>query len=115
SCVRGWFFFFSSRRRHTRFSRDWSSDVCSSDLAIPKSDSTDFGTDGSYKVCVKLVDAATNDTYGASSAFTLDTEAPTVDVGSGRSEERRVGRECRSGGWRQDDNAYMMGRVKDDK
>src|SRR6266511_2957938 len=28
------FFFFSSRRRHTRFSRDWSSDVCSSDLGI---------------------------------------------------------------------------------
>src|SRR5436309_2518902 len=27
-------FFFSSRRRHTRFSRDWSSDVCSSDLAV---------------------------------------------------------------------------------
>src|SRR5690606_40121143 len=25
--------FYSSRRRHTRFSRDWSSDVCSSDLA----------------------------------------------------------------------------------
>src|SRR5690606_39549094 len=30
-------FFFSSRRRHTRFSRDWSSDVCSSDsqLGVP--------------------------------------------------------------------------------
>src|SRR5690606_41163583 len=28
-------FFFSSRRRHTIFSRDWSSDVCSSDLGIP--------------------------------------------------------------------------------
>src|SRR5690606_41134396 len=27
-------FFFSSRRRHTRFSRDWSSDVCSSDLKV---------------------------------------------------------------------------------
>src|SRR5690606_2354114 len=27
-------FVFSSRRRHTRFSRDWSSDVCSSDLAL---------------------------------------------------------------------------------
>src|SRR5690606_40685264 len=27
-------FFFSSRRRHTRFSRDWSSDVCSSDLVV---------------------------------------------------------------------------------
>src|SRR5690606_40718251 len=30
-------FFFSSRRRHTRFSRDWSSDVCSSDLAGARS------------------------------------------------------------------------------
>src|SRR5687768_14471551 len=29
------FFFFSSRRRHTRCSRDWSSDVCSSDLGTP--------------------------------------------------------------------------------
>src|SRR2546422_9171502 len=29
------FFFFSSRRRHTRCSRDWSSDVCSSDLSTP--------------------------------------------------------------------------------
>src|SRR6478752_7798235 len=28
-------FFFSSRRRHTRCSRDWSSDVCSSDLPTP--------------------------------------------------------------------------------
>src|SRR5437870_13800795 len=37
-------FFFSSRRRHTRWPRDWSSDVCSSDLAMsplpdPKSSS----------------------------------------------------------------------------
>src|SRR2546422_8449803 len=31
------FFFFSSRRRHTRCSRDWSSDVCSSDLKLPES------------------------------------------------------------------------------
>src|SRR5256885_5726048 len=30
---RGVFFFFSSRRRHTRLQGDWSSDVCSSDLA----------------------------------------------------------------------------------
>src|SRR5438093_6620116 len=30
-CV-AWFFFFSSRRRHTRLVSDWSSDVCSSDL-----------------------------------------------------------------------------------
>src|SRR5436305_6950511 len=32
------FFFFSSRRRHTRCGRDWSSDVCSSDLALWTSD-----------------------------------------------------------------------------
>src|SRR2546429_9055083 len=31
-CSAIFFFFFSSRRRHTRCSRDWSSDVCSSDL-----------------------------------------------------------------------------------
>src|SRR3712207_1038676 len=31
--VQSLFFFFSSRRRHTRYWRDWSSDVCSSDLA----------------------------------------------------------------------------------
>src|SRR3712207_1971148 len=29
-----WIFFFSSRRRHTRYWRDWSSDVCSSDLRV---------------------------------------------------------------------------------
>src|SRR5687768_18280094 len=33
-CGRGVCFFFSSRRRHTRCSRDWSSDVCSSDLVL---------------------------------------------------------------------------------
>src|SRR3989440_4618628 len=32
------FFFFSSRRRHTRSDRDWSSDVCSSDLVVSRSD-----------------------------------------------------------------------------
>src|SRR3712207_9177681 len=34
-CVMWFFFFFSSRRRHTRYWRDWSSDVCSSDLHVP--------------------------------------------------------------------------------
>src|SRR2546422_7833927 len=34
-CLVCFFFFFSSRRRHTRCSRDWSSDVCSSDLGVP--------------------------------------------------------------------------------
>src|SRR5690606_40157028 len=36
-----WKLFFSSRRRHTRFSRDWSSDVCSSDLGTDTSGNGD--------------------------------------------------------------------------
>src|SRR5690606_20981608 len=36
-------FFFSSRRRHTRFSRDWSSDVCSSDLIAEDVDDSGLG------------------------------------------------------------------------
>src|SRR5439155_3546177 len=40
-----WLFFFSSRRRHTRWPRDWSSDVCSSDLV----DATEVvQTDGTF-------------------------------------------------------------------
>src|SRR5687768_17764513 len=37
-------FFFSSRRRHTRCSRDWSSDVCSSDLAAAPTSPTAWST-----------------------------------------------------------------------
>src|SRR5690606_40602634 len=40
-------FFFSSRRRHTRFSRDWSSDVCSSDLV-----ETDIASEFRYRAPV---------------------------------------------------------------
>src|SRR5207253_4363296 len=66
------FFFFSSRRRHTRWPRDWSSDVCSSDLAP----------------------------HGfASSRCSVSFRVSLSDsrrVASRRSEERRVGKECRS-------------------
>ena len=36
------FFFFSSRRRHTRYWRDWSSDVCSSDLQVLQNENQAF-------------------------------------------------------------------------
>src|SRR6266704_5237902 len=39
------FFFFSSRRRHTRSKRDWSSDVCSSDLAGGRKEGLDDADD----------------------------------------------------------------------
>src|SRR5947209_20105615 len=67
-------FFFSSRRRHTRYWRDWSSDVCSSDLVA---------LDGS------TVERNVADILAA---------GPVVLVlsASDRSEERRVGKECRS-------------------
>src|SRR5215813_15067737 len=43
------FFFFSSRRRHTRCGRDWSSDVCSSDLpALVRRMMADLGDKTAY-------------------------------------------------------------------
>src|SRR5206468_8897044 len=67
------FFFFSSRRRHTRSDRDWSSDVCSSDLEAPMDD---------------LLRALR--TVAAGGQYVDPVLAGT------RSEERRVGKECRS-------------------
>src|SRR5205085_7878011 len=80
------FFFFSSRRRHTRFDCDWSSDVCSSDL---NSSPAAAYTLNNLKLAwarteMKLVEWDTQ----------RDQPGPEV-----RSEERRVGKECRSRGW----------------
>src|SRR5690348_18380944 len=72
-------FFFSSRRRHTRWTGDWSSDVCSSDLSRAAQ------IEGKYPIRAEL--PATPGFEGA---------GVVVD----RSEERRVGKECRSR-WRQ--------------
>src|SRR2546430_7300776 len=89
-------FFFSSRRRHTRFDCDWSSDVCSSDLtrvqphrdieimsgltgifldpSLPKEEQ-----EGPARTSKILIDATRYDAKDFA-----------------RSEERRVGKECRS-------------------
>src|SRR5439155_9626881 len=68
------FFFFSSRRRHTRWPRDWSSDVCSSDL--PETISCP-----AQQVCRRF----------SPQAFLTEVRRTFP-----RSEERRVGKECRS-------------------
>src|SRR5215217_9185668 len=53
------FFFFSSRRRHTRYWRDWSSDVCSSDLEAGMSKATFYEHFRNKEECIlALFDAA---------------------------------------------------------
>src|SRR5258707_11623113 len=87
------FFFFSSRRRHTRYWRDWSSDVCSSDLPT--------GRTGSASLCYPDTLDRIFALRGSSLLVYSIREQlwrPLEDfpVPAGRSEERRVGKECRS-------------------
>src|SRR2546422_3818571 len=85
------FFFFSSRRRHTRCSRDWSSDVCSSDLEYDRSvEQLQEGRKGLelYRGLVERV--ARQVTMGKAQVERMQAEVKA------RSEERRVGKECRS-------------------
>src|SRR5690349_24046351 len=86
------FFFFSSRRRHTRSLRDWSSDVCSSDLG-GYSTILDEGAALTQRNSVNFTGAGIS---CVDNAGTSRTDC-TVSNGSGyRSEERRVGKEWRS-------------------
>src|SRR5690606_41136185 len=99
---------FSSRRRHTRFSRDWSSDVCSSDLRV-NGGTLLFDTNNYVDI---------NDTFTATASHAVvptsgqprnlgfheyesSVDVFTTVVGSTdkRSEERRVGKECRARVW----------------
>src|SRR5205085_7851155 len=74
--------FFSSRRRHTRFDCDWSSDVCSSDLCSSKKD-----TARSSRHAIAIVDKSFDEGRAKRWLTFLHNH---------RSEERRVGKECRS-------------------
>src|SRR3989454_9322158 len=80
------FFFFSSRRRHTRLQGDWSSDVCSSDLR----DRTERMSQALRRRPLGVVDAHADTPPGGAIRTVRNT---TRDR---RSEERRVGKECRS-------------------
>src|SRR2546429_1422928 len=90
-------FFFSSRRRHTRCSRDWSSDVCSSDLGKLWSQPPGVRVDEVREAATKASHVADrNNRVGCDLA--LDRQVGFMDLGEleMRSEERRVGKECRS-------------------
>src|SRR5690606_40743298 len=83
-------FFFSSRRRHTRFSRDWSSDVCSSDLRRCEWLQTRrCALESRYGCNARSLFRGTRRCRGQIQAETPASHPP-------RSEERRVGKECRS-------------------
>src|SRR2546430_9133916 len=89
------FFFFSSRRRHTRFDCDWSSDVCSSDLALfPRVDTLPgIGPDTVPDAADAFADAAPQLAQNAEEETEEFLEGAELED---RSEERRVGKECRS-------------------
>src|SRR5690606_40851647 len=91
------FFFFSSRRRHTRFSRDWSSDVCSSDLngSIISMPPLPEISSSAVAARTKLYFIPSR-SYKWLNAAMRDTRHPPASL---RSEERRVGKECRSLRW----------------
>src|SRR5260221_9443702 len=89
------FFFFSSRRRHTRSLCDWSSDVCSSDLE------SQAGASGADLPEILNNVAVARARQGKSAAAQADLRRaadldPDEDDYPFRSEERRVGKECRS-------------------
>src|SRR2546421_1435795 len=87
------FFFFSSRRRHTRSDRDWSSDVCSSDLTTQAAQV--LGYTLSKFLGIKVV-AEMEPRRRAACVVGLIACALAALLLFGRSEERRVGKECRS-------------------
>src|SRR5205814_6925170 len=96
-------FFFSSRRRHTRCLSDWSSDVCSSDLLFVALHGEHFDAHNFLEDVAKA---------GAAGAIVSQNPPPDLPENlailratdslvayqnlAARSEERRVGKECRS-------------------
>src|SRR5256885_7099742 len=90
-------FFFSSRRRHTRLQGDWSSDVCSSDLPVrftPISSSSCFN--GFETTTIKDADLIDSFSHSLSQGEKRTGSQYSATQFSERSEERRVGKECRS-------------------
>src|SRR2546429_1078866 len=91
-------FFFSSRRRHTRCSRDWSSDVCSSDLEEAGLRLGLIALAIGLPLALGAAQLLRHQLAGISPFDPLSFVAVTMCVLTAliRSEERRVGKECRS-------------------
>src|SRR5690606_39943217 len=96
----------SSRRRHTRFSRDWSSDVCSSDLNIHKRYKFILGLGKDVftlsvgillaQLIPLLLQPFLKRVFDVEVFGTYDVFLKTFSILVSRSEERRVGKDCSS-------------------
>src|SRR5437660_9695354 len=80
-------FFFSSRRRHTRWPRDWSSDVCSSDLQEEIAEAQ-FAAGANHQIQIRQM-----------ARIEMAVDGLLINLQMVRSEERRVGKECRCRWW----------------
>src|SRR5205807_7883832 len=96
----------SSRRRHTRLQGDWSSDVCSSDLGgsgdvpAPASAAPTVTITATNQAAVTRSMVNGGQAFGRSQPFSVAGGAAAQSIGSAavalRSEERRVGKGCRT-------------------
>src|SRR5690554_8210656 len=123
------FFFFSSRRRHTRCGRDWSSDVCSSDLLGTGDITSALTVPGHLKGSARFITKETGVICGwpvvekvfqiLDPEIRLTVQSPegaivkegevVAEISGPRSEERRVGKECEAAWWR----GHVTGRRED--
>src|SRR5690242_21146459 len=98
------FFFFSSRRRHTRLTCHWSSDVCSSDLTIFISARVEElerrlrerATESAGEIGERIDLARKQLEQAGEFDYVIENDDLELAVAKLRSEERRVGKECRS-------------------
>src|SRR5258706_4932089 len=92
-------FYFTSRRRHTRLVSDWSSDVCSSDLmdsSVAPNDSSCRFQLGNLGIWLSNLNRHEESLGATEESITLYRSLVEENPASYRSEERRVGKECRS-------------------
>src|SRR5205807_5950799 len=99
----------SSRRRHTRLQGDWSSDVCSSDLPVASREAAAERASGGIVSPRASSTSALPQRLETERLPCFTTGTPQAAVRSAvpveilrlpeRSEERRVGKECRTRGW----------------
>src|SRR5690606_39657804 len=96
---------FSSRRRHTRFSRDWSSDVCSSDLlGLGRTHAGLYATDESLAAALQAAGEVSGERtwrLPLEDSYRHALDSAVADISHQardphRSEERRVGKEWRA-------------------